>query len=192
LIIPPEMHATKGPYVHPLNRYCAVAVGKFCGVIPYVRNEGTSDVCMCLFGLEADVELASWMLAAFRQQLEHDWAIHKRFHMETKRLLSIKEARLSFVQGFTTAINKRLSDWEFRSIKHSDGTAPSGGDGQLVIRKRNMAEDELASRGMHLGRSSHRGARGNDMAASGAGFNSGSRANVGGQAIGGQRIAIGR
>lgn len=188
-----EHHKTRGYYLHPIDRYCSVVVGKFCGVIPYKVDEGTPQFRMVLFGLDADVELAQWMLAAFKKQLDHDWELYKRYQMESKRLIDVREARMAFVRGFTSAVTQRLNDWMFRDVPKA-GQSPNKGSGHdLVLRKANLAIDELARRGIHLGATDSKARRGTvDHAAAGAGFNSGKAVQVGGQQVGGARIAIGR
>lgn len=175
----------KGAYViHPVDRYCSVIVGKFCGVVPFLRNNGST---VALFGLDADVELAKWMLHAFREQFEHDWEVFKRFQMESKRLLDIKDARKSFAHGFTEAINNRLKDWMFRQ-------SPEGGSGEgaLVLRKHDIVAAELERRGIHLAPTGRRGSRGSHDQAAGAGYNAGNAANVGRATAGAGRVLIGR
>lgn len=188
-----EHHKIKGWYLHPVDRYCSVLVGQFCGVIPYIGGGTDGELTLILFGLDADVELASWMLAAFKDQLEHDWNVYKRFQMESKRLLDIKKARLAFVRGFTSAVSDRLRDWMFRDANSVVGSNRSTEGKDLVIRKRNLAEDELARRGIHLHKAGSQYRRpSSDNAAAGAGYQSGQGASVGGKAVGGARIAIGR
>lgn len=168
--------------VHPVERYCAVIVGQFCGVIPYIEDKTT----LVLFGLDADVALAEWMLAAFKEQFEHDWLLFKRFQMQSKRLLDLKEARKSFIHGFTKAVRERLEKWLYR--KTTAGQSPERGTGDgtdIAIVKQDSARSELSHRGINLGHSSgRRGDAGSDSFAAGAGYNAGKSASVGGQATG--------
>lgn len=190
----PLYSKTAGYYRHPVEKYLSRVVGDFCGVIAYKSGEDfTADVQTVLFGLDADVELAKWMLDAFKQQMERDWALYKRFQMESKRLKNVSEARKSFVRGFCSAVQERLKDWMFRDTPTADQSPDQGSGAALVIRKRNLAIDELAARGIHLatGTASSKGGAARDTAAAGAGYNSGNAAPMGGKQVGGARIAIG-
>jgi hypothetical protein len=174
-------------YLHPIERYCAVIVGRFCGVKPYTAADNDGNLVLRLFGLDSDVELANWMLTAFIQQFETDWEIYKNFQLGTKRLVTIKDARKSFAHGFTQAINKRLEDWMFRkcdNVEQNDGTA-------LVVRKLDLVEQKLRESGVFLSAGRHRGDAGSNSGARSAGFMAGSRAETG-RGVGKSAIAIGR
>jgi hypothetical protein len=186
--------------IHPIDRYCAMIVGKFCGVVPIEKtlpNDGGFK--LELFGLAADVQLAAWMLDAFIEQFEHDWLLYKRFQMQTKRLLDVKEARKAFIHAFAAAIKVRLSDWLYRKVESPDGgTGRVSAEGTaLAIRKLTSAEEELARRGFRLGKTGHKGSSAKGAAAAsaaGAGYNSGMAASVGGKATpgGAQTLRIGK
>lgn len=176
-------------YLHPVERYCAAIVGRFCGVTPWITTDD-GELKLVLFGFDADVELANWMLTAFVNQFEADWELYKMRDLGTKRLVTIREARLSFAHGFTQAINKRLEDWMFRDEAKSP--EPGTTDGKaLVVKKTSLVEQELRNRGMHFTRSSHRGQNGSHAGAAGAGYASGSRAETG-RGVGQSAIMIGR
>jgi hypothetical protein len=184
-------HKTKGWYLHPVDKYCAVTVGKFCGVVPFTSKGDSGELTLRMFGMDSDVELAGWMLTAFKQQFEADWERYKRFQMESKRLIDVREARLSFARGFTSAVCERLEKWMFREV---DKSPVGGSDGtSLVIKKRDLAMDELRNRGIILGRASrgHGGRASTDTMAAGAGYNSGAAANVGRATAGTSTIMIG-
>lgn len=169
-------------YLHPIDRYCSVIVGKFCGVQPWIHNNDEGE-CMKMLGLEADVELATWMLSAFREQFEADWLKYKRFDMASKRFKDLTAARVSFVHGFARAINDRLQDWLYRDSP-KEGSAESDGRA-LVIKKHDLVQAEMERRGLHLGRGTRRGAVNADTTAAGAGYNSGKAADVGRATAGG-------
>lgn len=174
-------------YLHPVERYCAAIVGRFCGVEPYTATEN-GKLVLHIFGLDSDVELANWMLTSFVQQFEADWLLYKQFKLDTKRLVTIKDARLSFATGFTTAVNERLNDWLFRKSPE-EGTADTSN--ALVIRKLDLVEQKLAEMGLSLSRGRHRRKSGGHGDARSAGFMSGSRAETG-RGVGQSAIAIGR
>jgi Protein of unknown function (DUF2786) len=177
-------------YLHPVQRYCAPVVGRFCAVKPYTKTHEDGSLSLELFGMDSDVELAAWMLRAFTDQFEHDWEVFKRDGLGTRRLVTIKEARLSFAGAFTKAINERLETWMFRkSDSPAEGTS-SGFDLALVKDKMSLIEAELVRRGIYLSAGQHRGRGGSHDGAAAAGYASGSRAETG-RGVGGGRIAIG-
>lgn len=184
------LHKKTGEYyLHPVERYCAVIVGRFCAVKPYtVSDEGA--LKLRLFGLESDVELATWMLTAFVQQFESDWERFKKVELGSKRFVTIKDARLSFARGFCDAVNKRLNDWLYRRENDIENSPTEGTSNALIIKKFDLVEQELRKRGVHLSRANHRGNAGNHEGARGAGYMSGSRAETG-RSVGGGAIMIG-
>ena len=105
-------------------------------------------------------------------------------------------SKTSSVQDIAAMLLKKPSvETEAPDDTEQDDQSPSEGSGHdLVIRKRNLAIDELAKRGLVLrpGFASAKGGATRDTAAAGAGLNSGRAASVGGQQVGGARIAIGR
>lgn len=185
-----QRHRKAGWYVHPVDRHCANLVGKFCGVVPYIRTiDLTGELRVCMFGLESDVELAHWMLSAFKQQLEADWIIYKRYTMNSRRFKDLTEARRAFVQGFVKAIGDRLAAWMFRDSP-TKGTSENTA---LVVKKLSLVEEEMERRGMFLGHITLAQRRiSRDAHAAGAGYNSGKAANVGRATEGaGSHIMIG-
>ncbi len=169
----PKTTRTGMAYVDPVVRYCARTVAEFCGCVVYVKT----DLSVIWSGLASDVDMAQWMVEAFRDQLEHDWLIFKRHDLGTKRMKDITDARVSFVHGFTRAIAARLSDWMYRTPL--TGETPDTSTA-LVVKKANLALARLAGMGMHLGGSvGHRGAQGCNAAAAGAGHNAGAAASMG-------------
>jgi len=165
--------------IHPVDRRCSVYVCQFCGVVPYIY-----DGKVHLFGFENDVELAKWMLHSLRIQFDKDWEIYKRFELGSKRLVNIKEARISFSAGFAKAINERMRNWIYRETQSPEtGTS-------LVIKKNEIVEAEISSRGIHLGKNGSAPV-GINAAAAGAGYNSGKAAETG-RGVGGSYVAIGR
>jgi Protein of unknown function (DUF2786) len=178
-------------YLHPVQRYCAVVVGKFCGVTPYTSSDEEGHLCLKMFGFESDVELATWMLSSFVLQCENDWEAFKAYELGTRRLLTIKEARLTFTKKFADAVNDRLSKWLYREeYSPEQGTTSTGTDVALLGKKLATVEAELEKRVGRLGRGTHRGKSGNHGAAAAAGYAAGSRAETG-RGVGGGRIAIG-
>lgn len=170
--------------VHPIDRYCSVRVGRFCGVKPYISQSGD----MAVFGFDSDVELFRWMMAAFKKHAEEDWQRFKVFQLGTKRLLDIKDARKSFMHGFAKAVNARLDDWLYRAEYTGDKAEETAN--ALVIRKLSIVEQKMADMGINLGPTSRKGSMGGNTSAAGAGFNSGNSANVG-RGMGKSYIAIG-
>lgn len=168
--------------VHPVDRYCGVMAGKFCGVKPYITAQGD----MAAFGFASDVELFKWMMAAFKTHAEADWQRYKVFQMKSKRLLDIKDARKSFMHGFCKGINERLQDWLYREVPKGEVNERNA----LVVRKLSIVEAKMAEMGMILGKAKHRGSMGGNTEAAGAGVNSARSAGVG-RGMGQSYIAIG-
>lgn len=165
--------------LHPVDRRCSVLLCKFCGVVPYVY-----DGKVHLFGLENDVELAKWMLHSLRGQFDKDWEIYKRFELGSRRLVNVKEARISFSAGFAKAINERMKNWIYRETQSPEtGTS-------LVVKKNELVAEEMRKRGLRLG-AKGKAPVGINAAAAGAGYNSGKAAETG-RGVGGSYVAIGR
>lgn len=166
------------PYIHPVERYCSVVIGKFCGVKPYLSN-GNGKMGLAFFGFESDVDLAQCMVDAFIDQFEADWTAYKRYDMKSKRFKDLTEARLAFSQGFTSAVNERFTDWMYRNEPNSPNRGT--GDGRaLVIKKMEVIEAAMKEVGLYLGKArSGGGRRSNDSEAAGAGYNAGKSADMG-------------
>lgn len=179
-VIDPKRTRAGVDYIDPVTMYTARIVSEFCGVVCF-----TSGKQIKWSGLDSDVEMAMWMIEAFREQMEHDWTIFKRHELGTNRFVVITDARRSFVQGFTKAISARLSDWLYR-------TPPAGekSSSALVVNKRELAMNRLRDQGISLSTKRHNATLGNHTGAAGAGMNAGNAASMG-RAMGGGVKQIG-
>ena len=170
--VAPKVTRKGEAYVCPVVRYCGRMVAEFCGCVLYIAH----DQSVVWSGLDSDVDMAMWMIEAFRDQLEHDWMIFKRHDLGTNRLVTITDARRSFVHGFTKAISARLRDWMYRTPPAGELADTSTA---LVVKKSELARSRLADMGIRLGAAGHRGKAGTHSGAAGAGMNAGAAASMG-------------
>jgi len=168
----------RGPIIHPVDRYCSKAVGRFCGTVAYFHRDPDDSMCVIYFGLDSDTSLAEWMRASLMKQFDHDWQIYVNLQRKDKRLTSIPALRTAFAKGFAKAFNDRIDDWMYRASGNEDKTT----DTALTFHKTDVVMQELANRGIVLGAtiaSAGRTAKVNAADAAGAGYNSGKTAAVG-------------
>jgi len=172
----------KGQWIfHPVDRYALGAVAKFCGCRAWKDRSGTPKAVF--FGMPSDIELANWMRVALIQQFDKDWATYKNMSGRRLGVRGLTEARLAFSQGFCSAVQERLTQWQFRH-EASDSNA-------LIVVKQDAINKELAVRGISF-TSSAAPPRAVDTMAYGAGVESGRAAGIGGKGVnGGRQILLG-
>tara|TARA_R110000764_G_scaffold38885_2_gene86540 strand:- start:5 stop:754 length:750 start_codon:yes stop_codon:yes gene_type:complete len=176
----------------PVVRMCAAQVAKYTGV--QVWTSGTNShgnaAALKVFGLDADVEYATWLLTSWRTFMDDQWKDYRDNLLATSRKVMTQE-RVGFVRGFCAAINKRLAD-HIRDAELNTGGGVKTGYA-LVVKKNDIVARRMEERGISLSSntSSINGqGRGTDSGQN-AGVQAGNAAHVG-QGLGRNATAIGK
>lgn len=173
------INAEAGRRAHdPINRYLAPIVGKFTGVKFYISHkEGVSNVNpIHVFGLDADVEYALWLLHSFRKFMDDQWVDYRDWQLGSCTRAELKAERIGFVRGFCKQVAGRLD----KMIKeNAQGGVSAGTD--LIVKKHDLVAQELARRDIRL-------SAGEALKGRGYGSENGARAG----AVAGNAASIGR
>jgi hypothetical protein len=162
-------------------------VGRYTDTKPFLAG----NVTPCFFGLESDVEFATWLTHMLNDLCQREataqfgYAGKAANSRKAKRYGSFDEfdlfggsnsefLRASFVQGFIDRVNKRLETL----IKERDQLRTSDGR-SLVISKKSMLENALAKAGYKFRKRKGSSRKTADPRAYGMGDEAGQRAHLG-------------
>lgn len=166
-----------------IDRKLGAALATFCDCKAYV-NSVTNTINYA--GTASDVELLLWMRQSFRDFLDMNWEVYKKWELKnasTRRTLT--EAKIAFIQGYCDLIVHRLREQK-KSYVRATGT-------DLVVAKASAVDEYLAKQGVRLGGTvSLNGGAYSAHDAKYVGAAAGKAAAIGGAAVSAPRIAIGR
>lgn len=166
---------------HPVDRWLTIAIAKFTGCATvYDPKTGKHG----MYGMESSLDLAQYMLQAFREAFESGWLNFKKYTMPRATQAQLIEARKSFTSGFCRAIKDRISRTEADEAKYNVGGT------HVILVKQTSALCVAGQEGYEQanGRASSRAV--NHASAYGNGYRTGEGANMGRGVAGTGRIAI--
>jgi hypothetical protein len=172
----------------PVVRYVGPVVFRFTGCVGYIGktdNRGQA-VEIELFGIDSDVEYATWLLASLRAFMDDQWRDYKKYQLGACNRKELTAERIGFVQGFCKTAASRIR----AMITRDEGGVGTGT--ALVVQKRDLSMAQLKAKGIDLGGRGHSlggNGRGSHTGAM-AGAQAGNAANIG-RGVGQNRMAIG-
>jgi len=184
-----EYQVPKGRTAHcPVLRYVGPAVARFTGATVYIRGGGKTDPII-MFGLDADVELATWLLASLRLFMDDQWNVHKRFVMGHSSAEGLKAERIGFIRAFCEVVKVRLDAMSLGAVAASENK----GSKALIILKKDAVAIEMTRRGLNLGKGVNVNGRGQGTGSgAAAGAAAGKAAALGRGVEAGGRVLLGK
>ena len=187
--MPWAVDKTGTKYMPPVHKYLAKYVSLLCGSTVFVKVEEGLTV---IFGQSQDVELTAWLLCHLQKSLDEAWLLFKEKRqrdLKDYRLVTLKDARISFIQSFCGAVGARIKLW----LAKRNESAEASGSTSLIVVKGQAVEEALAAKYGAMGKANLRTAtRGRDSAAMGAGSIAGNGVTLGRGVQSGGTLAIGR
>lgn len=173
----------------PVVRYCGAMVAKFTGTIAFVSGNGQPNARpITFYGLSADVEYATWLLASLRQFMDDQWIDYRDSQLMCCTREELKAERIGFIRGFTSRITQRMAEMMWRNER--DSGLATGTD--LIVKKNEIVQREFQRKHGKLGgRASVNGTGRGAGTGAQAGAQAGNAASIGRGVGGSGRIAIG-
>jgi hypothetical protein len=174
--------------LHPVVSLLGVPVMDYCGIKGY-RRQREDGHYIVLFGHEADIELARYLLDLFRNTMDEGWTIYRKYSMSGNLSVDqIKSHRQSFVRGFCATLSQRLKAHTAEIIE-TTGT-------ELIVLKNALVEnkymDYIKRNGLNLGETNARRHVRPNAEAAAAGAAHAKSVNMGRGVAEGGYIAIGK
>lgn len=125
--------------IHPVQKFCAVRIGEFCGVRVWLQNESHMKKNLAMFGMNGDVEMANFLFGLIHNSMDRAW---KEYLAENKGNGKSRHTEYwSFMTGFSSRINSKLREMTVQT--DSASTADSASSVDLVVMKDNVVDDGL-------------------------------------------------
>lgn len=120
----------------PILRYCGPAVCQMTGVLGVYKKSPQGGETIEFYGLDADVEYATWLIHSLQLFMNDQWDSYKRWDMKNglsrQQLMAEK---IGFIRGFCDGVNRRMAGMMDNggNTKTETGTA-------LVVKKKDLAK----------------------------------------------------
>lgn len=158
--------------IHPSQKYCAVKIGKFCGIKAWTAYVDRRKKNIHFFGMSDDVAMGEFLLGMIHDSMDRGW---KEFLATNPKGDESRHTQYwSFMIGFAERINSKLDDLIEARTVHVDSTGNDLVEVKMALVEQGM-ETLLPS--VKLKKAKSRGIRG-DMNAYAQGQAAGDKINL--------------